>query len=173
MFVLQWCCSCLIPRRRAGEARWHQDSPEWSEVQGCNMSKAVGENQSNSYLWEYPHPDDFVPAGKAERKGQTPELNPCVALGTCWGWLRCCCKEEAHIGVGSVAADKGWKTNCCAIRKGSSAAGLWPSWYLEFSWAAGWFAEGGQHCLGEFGQLVSPFSEPQVISEKSRLAISW
>lgn len=59
--------SCMSTRR-AGEAQWHQNSPEGSEVQGCNMSKAIGENQSNSYLGKYPHPDDFVPAGKAERK---------------------------------------------------------------------------------------------------------
>lgn len=82
-------CSCFVPRMRAGEAQWHQDSPEWGEVQGCNMSKAVGENQSNSYLGEYPHPDDFVPAGKAERKSQTPrdltpEFNPSVPAGTLW-----------------------------------------------------------------------------------------
>lgn len=61
-------CSHCVPTRRAGEAQWHRNSPERSEVQGCNVSKAVGENQSNSYLGKYPHPDDFVPAGEAEGK---------------------------------------------------------------------------------------------------------
>lgn len=81
VFILQWCCTgscpCFVSTSGAGEAQWHQNSPERGEVQGCDMSKAVGENQSNPYLGKYPHPDDFVPAGRAERKSQTlRELTP-------------------------------------------------------------------------------------------------
>lgn len=48
--------------------------PERSEVQGCNVPKAVGENQSDSYLRKYPHPDDFVPEEALPENGIPPSF---------------------------------------------------------------------------------------------------
>lgn len=82
---------------------------------------------------------------------------------------------STHIGVGPVAADKGWKINCSAIRRPWRQCQLccWPLAQLIFGILLGLEVCRGRPALsGEFGQLVSPFPEPQVISGKSRLAIS-
>lgn len=47
------------------------NSPKHGETQGCDTSKAIGEDQPNDDLWGNPHPDDFISAryAKADRLG--------------------------------------------------------------------------------------------------------
>ena len=76
------------------------------------------------------------------------------------------CKKEIYMGVGSVPAHKERKTICFPIRNtltkcqllsvGSIAIDIFNSQASMGLKGAECFAEGSQHYLGEFDQLVSP-----------------
>lgn len=101
---------------RAREVSWHPNSPQRCEVQGCNMSKTIGKNQSNSYLGKYTYPDDFVPTRKPKRKGYMPvstykNLMPpqnakAVPLSELWlrsgSWLEWSASADEHCRDSSM-----------------------------------------------------------------------